>query len=244
MCKVEVSVDRIRDSRGRCVGSRLEVASVDGAEDHNEILFQVAADLTEAQGTRRGKLFLAVELTDVTSSLVRAASAMRRELRGEVVIEATTRGGEIGDHQGRLMRNLRTTLGFPIALRSDVADQEGFLRGIRRMDPEFVIVDSRTSAWMVTRKDRSFLLDVVEQCAPRGARVMMQTEAQGQERDWLIAGGTEMTVQDRFHVQMDCDLYRGRETSRSVDGTSAGKPYATLDGLLTSLGVEKALKVE
>ena len=43
---------------------------------------------------------------------------------------------------------------------------------------------------------------------------------------------------------MECDLLCGREISRQVDGTTAEKPYPTLDGVLARLGVEKALKVE
>lgn len=239
MRSVELKIDKVTDRHSRIIGSRLEVRNSARVLDSNCCLVQAVNSL--AKGNRKGKLILAVG-DGADSELVRTMAGISKELRKSVVVEVNSSSDALSEMAIAQIKGLRTILKIEVAIRSDGAELAGLIRDIRNIDPQIVIIDAALSASMVRTRRREALLDLVEACSARGARVAMSGEFCDGDQAWFIDAGADMFVGHSFGVRVTCEEAAHFEASRRVieEAGERGK----LDSLMSRMGVRRAMNVE
>jgi len=239
MRSVDLTIDKVTDKHNRVLGSRLEVRNSARVLESNSCLVQAVNSL--AKGNRKGRLFLAVG-DGADHELVRTMAGISKELRKSVVVEVSSSALELSDVAVAQIKGLRSILKIEVALRSDGAELAGLLRDIRKIDPQVVIIDAALSASMVRTRRREALLDLVEACSARGARVAVSGEFCDADQAWFTDAGADMFIGHSFGVRVTCEEAAHFEASRSV--IAAAGERSNLDSLMSRLGVQRALNVE
>lgn len=239
MRSVELKIDKVTDRNGRVLGSRLEVRNSARVLESNSCLVQAVNSL--AKGNRKGKLILAVG-DGADSELVRTMAGISKELRKSIVVEVNSSAEALSAVAIAQIKGLRSILKIEVAIRSDGAELAGLIRDIRNIDPQIVIIDAALSASMVRTRRREALLDLVEACAARGARVAMSGEFCDGDQAWFIDAGADMFIGHSFGVRVNCEEAAHFEASRRVIAEAGER--GNLDSLMSRLGVQRAMNVE
>jgi hypothetical protein len=239
MRSVELKIDKVTDRHGRVLGSRLEVRNSARVLESNSCLVQAVNSL--AKGNRKGKLILAVG-DGADSELVRTMAGISKELRKSIVVEVNSSAEALSAVAIAQIKGLRSILKIEVAIRSDGAELAGLIRDIRNIDPQIVIIDAALSASMVRTRRREALLDLVEACAARGARVAMSGEFCDGDQAWFIDAGADMFIGHSFGVRVTCEEAAHFEASRRVIAEAGER--GNLDSLMSRLGVQRAMNVE
>lgn len=241
MRRVELTIDKVMDRNGRVLGSRLEISNSARVLDSNNCLVQAVNSLAGGKGNRKGKLILAVG-DGAHTELVKTMAGVAKTLRQSVVVEVPSTTQELSGLAVAQIKGLRSILKIEVALRSDGAEMAGLIRDIRRIDPHIVIIDEALSASMVRTRRREALLDLVEACSSRGARVAVSGEFCDGDQAWFLDAGADIFIGHRFGVRVSCEEAGHFEASRRVIAEAGER--GDLDSLMCKLGVHRVMNVE
>lgn len=241
MEKMDLGIDKIVDRHGRCLGSRIELASAQTAWNANDLLVHAVNSLAGGPSKRQGKLFLPLNVCEADTQVVQSMAGLAKHLRKNVFVEAHASSGGLSAVAVTKLRGLRTMLRVNLALSSKGYSPKALMRDMKALDPEVVIVDSVRAATMIRTRQRQMLLDLEEVCRVKGARLAVEGDFCDGDQSWLIDGGADMFIGQRFGVRVAYPEGMCVAASRTVSGEIES---GQLDGLMWRLGVHTAMNVD